>query len=221
MSIAERLELVRRRIDGACARSGRDPASVRLVAATKQVPVASILEAVHAGLRDVGENTVQEAATKKPALEAEASGVTWHFIGHLQRNKVPAAIGLFDIIQAVDSLRLAEALDRRATGMLTVLLEVNVGQEASKFGFRPDEVAAALQTMRGLRNLDVIGLMTVAPAAPDQEGVRPVFRTLKLLAASSGLRELSMGMSDDFEVAVEEGATMVRVGRAIFGERPR
>jgi len=235
MSIAENLAALRARIGAAAGRAGRDPAAVRLVGATKgglpggAAPEA-IAEAVEAGLRDIGENIVQGAALRRRQLGALDEAVCWHFIGHLQTNKAKAAVEAFDIIESVDSLRLAETLDRRTEGLqggrphgsiprLPVLLEVNVAREASKFGFGPSEVSAAVSAIARLPNLELRGLMTVAPAVRDPEEVRPVFCTLRQLAEANGLVELSMGMTDDFEVAVEEGATMVRIGRALFGER--
>lgn len=230
MSIAENLERVRARIAAAAARAGRDPGAVRIIgasAAYKGVSAAQIEEALDAGLRDFGENRVQEAQAHIRALGARASEATWHFIGHLQTNKARAAAGLFAIIHSVDSLRLAEQLSRHAAavlqerpGRLRVLLEVNVAGEASKFGFVPGEVGDAVARVGALPGLDLVGLMTVAPNVRDAEAVRPVFRQLRELAHANGLSELSMGMTDDFETAVEEGATMVRIGRAIFGERP-
>jgi uncharacterized pyridoxal phosphate-containing UPF0001 family protein len=143
-------------------------------------------------------------------------------VGHLQSNKVKVALDLFDIFQSVDSVRLGELLARRAGGKpVPVLLEVNVEGEASKFGLRPEEVPAALRTLRALPELEVRGFMTVAPLADNPETVRPVFRRLREMQDSLGLRELSMGMTDDFEVAIQEGATMVRIGRALFGPRPQ
>lgn len=218
MNLAANLAAVRERIRCACERAGRDPATVTLIGVSKRVPAERVIEALDADLRDLGENVVQEAAAKKPALERR--GVRWHLVGHLQRNKARAAIDLFDIIHSVDSVPLAEALSARASRKLQVLLQVNVAREASKFGFEPEAVAGALGRIGGLPNLEPIGLMTVAPIAADPESLRPVFRQLRQMAAANGLPGLSMGMSDDFEVAVEEGATFVRVGRAIFGERP-
>jgi pyridoxal phosphate enzyme (YggS family) len=218
MEIAAHLAEVRRRIEAACLRSGRDPARVTLIGATKGVDPARLDEAVRAGLGHVAENWVQEATAKKPAC---VTNPAWHLIGHLQRNKVREALRLFDMIGAVDSLRLAEEISRRASTPVPVLIEVNVGGEASKFGLAPGEVGAAVAAIGALPNIDLQGLMTVAPAAGDPEDVRPVFRTLRALADANGLREVSMGMTNDYEVAIEEGATMVRVGRAIFGERSR
>jgi pyridoxal phosphate enzyme (YggS family) len=190
-----------------------------LVGVTKTVPVSRVVEAIEAGLRDVGENFVQEAVAKRAAIGG--GDVRWHMIGHLQVNKVKPALQAFDIIQSVDSIRLAEALARRAIARVPVLLEVNVGGEATKSGFGPAQLGEAVRAVSRLPDLDLRGLMTVAPASPDPEMVRPCFRTMRELADANGLAELSMGMSDDFEVAIEEGATLVRVGRAIFGERTR
>jgi pyridoxal phosphate enzyme (YggS family) len=194
------------------------------------MPVSRILEAYEAGQRLFGENRVQEGVEKVETLRGQAPDVRWHLIGHLQSNKVKAAVEHFDVLESVDSLRLAEKLDERAAlrdRRLPVLLEVNVAGEESKSGF---SVAALRQDWPGLfqlRHLDVCGLMTVAPLAADPEAVRPVFRALRELrdelrdtSGRTELRELSMGMSGDFEVAIEEGSTIVRVGRAIFGDRP-
>ena len=219
VSVAENLGLIEERIEAAARRAGRDAASVRLVGVTKGVALAAVEAALAAGLRDLGENVVQDASERR-RLSARAGEAAWHFIGHLQTNKVRPALALFDIIESVDSLRLAEGLARRATGRLPILLEVNVAQETSKFGFSPDEVADAVSAVARLPSLELRGLMTVAPEVPDAEAVRPTFRALRELARVNGLTELSMGMSNDYEVAVEEGATLVRLGRAIFGERP-
>ncbi len=226
MTIAENVGRLRARIGGAAARAGRDPAGVRLIGAIKGVAPAAVEEALAAGLRDFGENFVQETERCMAALGLRAKDATWHFIGHLQTNKAAAALRLFAIIHSVDSLRLAEQLSRRASACLPegqarlrILLEVNVAGEASKFGFAPAEVAGAVASAGRLPDLDLVGLMTIAPATDNPETARPVFRELRELARANGLAELSMGMTDDFEVAIEEGATMVRVGRAIFGER--
>jgi hypothetical protein len=220
MTIAGNLASVRERIDAACARAGRSPDDVTLIGVSKTFPPEAIAEAYEAGLQDMGENRVQEAAPKIKALAARGVRPRWHLIGHLQTNKAQIATQLFAILHSVDSLRLAQALSRRAPEPVSILLEVNVAQEASKFGFAPQEVASALSAIASLPHIDVLGLMTVAPAVDDPEAVRPVFRRLRELRDALGLRELSMGMTGDFEVAIEEGATMVRVGRAIFGERP-
>jgi pyridoxal phosphate enzyme (YggS family) len=220
-AIAHNIAAIRQRMSAAADRAGRDPAGVCLVGASKTVDPERVLQALDAGLRDFGENFVQEAEDRIASLGSRADEVTWHFIGHLQTNKAGAALSLFDILESVHSIRLAEQISRRATQPIRILLEVNVAQEASKFGFAPAEVGAAVARVQQLPNLDLGGLMTIAPASPDPEVVRPVFRELRELAHANGLHELSMGMTDDFEVAIEEGAPMVRVGRAIFGERPR
>jgi pyridoxal phosphate enzyme (YggS family) len=224
--VRERLLRVRERIARAAFRAGRDPASVTLVGAAKTVDAARVREAVDAGLLDIGENWVQEAL---PKIAAVGPGPRWHFIGHLQRNKARAAARAFDVIHSLDSARVAQTLDRGARDAgrrLRVLLEVNVAGESSKFGVAPGAVADLLRAMRGLDHLVPVGLMTMAPLAGEPETVRWVFRTLREIRdrlrdgdGGSAFGELSMGMSGDFEVAVEEGSTMVRIGRAIFGER--
>ena len=219
MSIAASLARVRARIAAACERAGRSPDDVTLIGVTKGFPAEAAAEAHAAGLRDLGENRVQEAVAKIETLAAQGVRPRWHLVGHLQTNKVQTVVGRFAILHSVDSVRLAQALSRRADEQVSILLEVNVGQETSKFGFAPREVTAALHTISDLPNLTVGGLMTVAPIADDPDRTRPIFRRLRELRDELGLRELSMGMTDDFEVAIEEGATMVRVGRAIFGPR--
>lgn len=216
--IAVRLAQVRGRITAACERSGRSSEEVTLIAVSKGFSADAVREAAAAGLTDIGENRVQEAADKRPEL-ANVSGVTWHMIGHLQTNKVRAALGLFDVIHSVDSLRLAEAISNRALSEVPVFLEVNVSQEPTKTGFTIDEVSDAYSAAR-LPHLDIRGLMTIAPLTARSEDVRPIFRDLRQTAHGLGLRQLSMGMTNDYEVAIEEGATHVRIGRAIFGERP-
>jgi pyridoxal phosphate enzyme (YggS family) len=217
--VAENLARVRARIAAACARCGRSADDVTLVGVSKGHPPGVIEEAYVAGLRDFGENRVQEAATKIEPLRSAGVTPRWHLIGHLQRNKVPAALNLFDILHTVDSERLAEAVDLHATQRVNVLVEVNVAGEATKYGVTPADVPALVSRLRRLANLDVWGLMTVAPRADDPEDVRGVFRELRRLGDELGLRELSMGMTGDFEIAIEEGSTLVRVGRAIFGPR--
>jgi hypothetical protein len=221
MGIAENAARVREQIAAACARAGRSPEEVTLIAVTKGFPAEVAAEACAAGLADLGENRLQEAAPKIEALAAMGLRPRWHLVGHLQRNKAQTAMHLFAIIHSVDSVRLAETISRRAQGQVQVLIEVNVAQEASKFGFAPQDVPSALRETAALPHLDVRGLMTVAPLTNNPEAVRPVFRRLRELRDELGLRELSMGMTDDYEVAIEEGATMVRVGRAIFGSRPK
>ena len=219
MSMAENLEMIRERIARAAARAGRSPEEVTLVAISKTQDVSNIREAISLGITHIGENRVQEAQPKIVTLSAEGLRPTWHMVGHLQSNKAKAAAHLFDMIESVDSLHLAEAISRMAGRAVPILVEVNVTGEATKSGLPPGQVAEAVGRIRGLANIDVKGLMTVAPLTPDPEEVRPVFRQLRELGLSLGLRELSMGMTDDFEVAIEEGATIVRIGRAIFGQR--
>ena len=214
--VAENIASVRRRVAEAAGRAGRDPESVQLVAVSKGMSAAAVQAAQAARQRVFGENRVQEALPKIEALAPV--GLQWHLIGHLQRNKVSAAAA-FTMIESVDSLRLAQALDRTLPQPCRVLLEVNVSGEAAKWGFRPEDLEAALAAIRALPRLQVEGLMTVAPLVTDPEAVRPHFRTLCRLGEAHGLGSLSMGMSHDFEVAIEEGATSVRIGRAIFGAR--
>ena len=174
-------------------------------------------EAFQAGVRHFGENRVQEAEGKLAAAREMRAQMTWHMIGRLQGNKVKAAATLFDMIHSIDSVKLGEALNRRVARQMPVLLEVNVAGELTKRGFAPAEVSEAVRLVAALGNIDVRGLMTVAPATAEPEEARPFFRRLRDLATELGLPELSMGMTGDFEVAVEEGATMVRIGKGIFG----
>ena len=219
---------VRGRIDAACRRVGRDPGDVEIVAVTKTHGAEVVKEAWDAGLLIVGENKVQEAAWKKPA---SVSGPSWHLIGHLQSNKVRAALELFDFIHSVDSAKLADRINLIADeiGMSPhILLEVNVSGEKSKSGMKPEDVRAALEHIReACPRLTVEGLMTMAPFSSDPEDARPYFRRLRQMRDALeremgiGLPRLSMGMSGDYEVAVEEGATWVRLGTVLFGERPK
>jgi len=216
--IKENLENVRRRIEAACRRSARDTGSVRLVAVTKEAEVGQIIEALNLGVTEIGENRVKNALFKKDLLDGHI--FTLHMIGHLQSNKAGQAVRLFSVIHSVDSLKLAFTIDReakKAGKTQDILVEVNVSGEESKFGIRPEELDKFLEDAGRLKHLSVKGLMTMAPFNEEAEKARPYFRRLKELASSRALAELSMGMTQDFEVAVEEGATMVRVGRAIFG----
>ena len=218
--IAANLERVQERIARAAERAGRRPDDVLLIAVSKTVEPVRIRAALTAGVRALGENRVQEARTKIADL---GRPVPWHLIGPLQTNKVKDAVELFDMIQSVDRLALAQEIDRRARGRgptLDVLLEINVAGESTKSGFAPDALPGALDAVAALTSLRVRGLMAIPPAGEQPEASRAWFRTLASLARRHGLAELSMGMSGDFEVAVEEGATMVRVGTAIFGARP-
>ena len=219
-------ERVFERIAAACARAGRQPAEVTLVAVSKTVPAEALRDAVAAGLDLLGENRVQEGAAKVP----EVPGARWHLVGPLQSNKARRALEVFDAIQSVDSVELAQRLDRLAREVrpgtrYPVLLQVNVDDDPAKAGFAPWDLAVALETIDGLDGLDVRGLMTIGRLAERAEDARSTFRSLR--DTSERLRgvdarigaDLSMGMTDDFELAIEEGATIVRVGRAIFGER--
>ncbi len=225
MSILERVEQVHARIALACERVGRSPETVRLVAVSKKQPPEAVEEAVQAGLLLFGENRVQEAMHKIPECRG---GVTWHLIGHLQTNKVKSAVQLFDMIHSVDSLRLLEAVNTACVSAgLTrqVLIQVNTAGERSKFGLAPEALEPLLESATQLINVDVMGLMTMPPLTPDPEKVRTFFEATRALrdrvSVSTGfaLDELSMGMSHDMEVAIEEGATFVRVGTDLFGKR--
>lgn len=214
----ENVAAVRSRIEAACARSGRNASEVMLVAVSKTFPAEAVEEALAAGVTDVGENRVQEARDKKPSVRAKGR---WHLIGHLQSNKAKDAVRLFDMIQSVDSEALAEKLARAAEGegkRQELLLQVNIGREPQKSGIDPGDVERLAASIRQVAALDLQGLMAIPPVG-EAEQTRRWFRELRLLRDAVGAQHLSMGMSEDFEVAVEEGSTMVRVGRAIFGAR--
>jgi pyridoxal phosphate enzyme (YggS family) len=218
--IRTNLERVRARIARAAERAGRRPDDVLLVAVSKTVDAERVRAAVTAGVSALGENRVQEAKEKVALL---GHPVPWHLIGHLQTNKVKDALAIFDVIQSLDRLELAQECDRRARArgrVVEALLEVNVAGEASKGGFAPGAVPAALEAIARLDHIHLQGLMAIPPAVERAEDARGWFRALRELAERHGLKEISMGMSADFEVAVEEGATIVRVGTAIFGARP-
>ena len=228
--IAERVAAVRERIARAAERAGRRPAEVTLVAVSKTFPPEAVREAFATGLRDFGENKVQEAEEKARALaDLRAQGLVWHLVGHLQKNKARRAVAVFDRVQSVDDAELGERLEHAAAEqrkLLPVLVQVDLAGEQTKFGLDEAHLDPVLEALRGLKSVRVEGLMTLPPYDPDPERVRPYFRRLRELRdralARSELEgaELSMGMSHDLEVAVEEGATIVRVGTAIFGERP-
>ncbi len=206
------------RIAAACDRGARNRADVRLVAVTKTFPASDVDEAILAGMTDVGENKVQEARDKKPAV---AGAARWHLIGHLQSNKAKDAVQLFDVIQTIDSEALAEKIARAAESVgkvQDVLLQVNIGREPQKSGVAPEETPALAKRIAAFSSLRLAGLMTIPPVGEAEE-LRPYFRELRAMRDDLGLMELSMGMSDDFEIAIEEGATIIRVGRAIFGQR--
>ena len=221
--IAERLAAVRERIRAAAERVGRDPADVCLVGVSKTKPAAAVVEAVRAGLTHLGENRVQEGVAKIAEVrEAGTAPPVWDLIGRLQRNKARHAAQAFDVIETVDSERLGLELDRRAREAgrtLEVQVQVDLSGEAQKGGVSPDELRSLLAASASWANLRVTGLMAIPAAVPEAEQNRPAFARLRQLRDELGLRELSMGMSADFEVAIEEGATRVRVGTAIFGAR--
>jgi len=225
MDLAANLETIRRRIKTACDRSDREPNSVTLLAVTKTQPPETVDAAAALGLLVFGENKVQEANAKIPLCSAR---LRWHFIGHLQSNKCRDAVHLFQMIQGVDSLSLAQEINKRASEAaksMPVLLEVNLAGEASKFGYQPQALLSELKQLSALPRIEVQGLLTVPPWSPDAENSRPHFRRLRELkqkceqVLGMPLPHLSMGMTGDFEVAIEEGATIVRIGTALFGPR--
>ena len=216
--VATNYRRIMERIEAAAARAGRDPKSVRLIAVTKSVSPDRIREAVDCGVTNIGENRLQEALPKREALDGLK--LTWHFIGHLQTNKAKKVVDAFDWIHSVDRADLAEKLNEHSVRKrLPVLLEVRLGGEASKSGAEPDATPVLVNIVRGCDNLDLRGLMTIPPYFEDPEQSRPWFKGLHAQARAYRLSELSMGMSNDFEVAIEEGATMIRVGTALFGAR--
>lgn len=228
LEISQNLKTVQRRIAETCTRCGRDPGAVRLVSVSKTMSVETVLLAIQAGADIFGENYIQEAREKCGIL-AEFQ-VSWHFIGHLQTNKAKYAVKLFELIHSVDSLRLAAELDREARKIgkvQKVLIQVNIGKEASKSGIDAESTEALIRSISVFPNISVQGLMVIPPFFDEPERVRPYFRELRELRdlldeqAIAGIRmyELSMGMTGDFEAAIEEGATLVRIGTAIFGER--
>ena len=226
----ERLRSVREKIAAAARRSGRDPSAIQVLGASKLVSVERIRLAVSAGLEHLGENRVQEAGGKIDELDDLEPPPTWHLIGHLQSNKARHAVRMFDWIHSVDSFSLAVELDRRAAGRdapLNVLLEVNTTGEAAKFGVNPSQLLETVEQIGRLPHLRVRGLMTLGRLSSDPEDARPAFRSLAELLEQARekfpelpLEHLSMGMSGDYEVAVEEGATWVRIGTGLFGARP-
>ena len=238
-SLAENINRVRTRMTAACSRAGRDPSEVALVAVSKTVSAEAVLEAHRLGLCNFGENRLEEAKEKISNVKSQSPNrqteIKWHLVGHLQSRKVREAVDLFDVIHSVDSVKLADKLSRlcvEAGRVMPILLECNVSGEASKYGFSLSTVAgrerwwADVEAIFKLSGVRVEGLMTVAPIVADPNGARPFFHALRQLRddlaarfPQTGWRHLSMGMTDDFEVAIEEGATIVRIGRAIFGER--
>ena len=222
-SLARNLEAIRETIARSAERAGRDPNEIVLVAVTKGFAVERIREALAAGLRILGENRVQEALPKID--EIGPAGVDWHLIGHLQTNKVKFIEGRFRMVQSLDSVGLAQALERRIESPIDVLVEVNVAEEPQKTGVTPSDLAALAAAVNAAQHLRLRGLMTVAPMADDPQSVRPVFAGLRALRDTTSqqlglaLPVLSMGMTHDYAIAVEEGATMLRLGRALFGPR--
>ena len=225
--IRENLESVRKRVETACEKAGRSRNEVTLIAVSKTKPLDMLKEAYQGGARDFGENKVQELIDKIPEMPSD---IRWHMIGHLQRNKIKYIIDKVDMIHSVDSFRLAEAIEHEAAKhelVMPILLEVNVAEEDTKFGLKMEEVIPLLEKISGFSHIQVEGLMTIAPFVDDPEENRQVFRDLKQLSVdisqknmnNINMRVLSMGMTGDYQVAVEEGATMVRVGTGIFGAR--
>ncbi|MGH7953360.1 MAG: YggS family pyridoxal phosphate-dependent enzyme [Limisphaerales bacterium] len=227
VDFAENLNLIQQRIRAACRRAGRDENSVLLLAVSKTHMAEMIQAAMNCGQIFFGENKIQEAKAKIPLSPGKAR---WHFIGHLQSNKVRDAVELFEMIQSVDSLALAREISRRceqAAKTMPILLEVNVAGEASKFGYKPGQLLAELKELNSLSKIEVHGLMAIPPYTTEPEKARPYFHRLRELKLEceellgAALPHLSMGMSGDFEVAIEEGATMVRIGTALFGQRQK
>ena len=224
-SMEERLAQVRARIETACANAGRDPSTVRLVAVSKTYGPEVIREAAACGVEVFGENRVQEAAAK---IDLAPPGLEWHLVGHLQTNKARQAVRLFDLVHSVDSPKLLEAVERLAAeegGIQAVLIQVNVAGEDSKFGLAPEEGLRVIESAQAFMPVDIRGLMTMPPFTPDPEQAAPHFCALRRLRdewktrTGLALDELSMGMSHDFEIAIREGATLIRVGTALFGKR--
>ena len=218
-SIAANHHHILERIRQAASRAGRDADSVQLIAVTKTVSVERIQEAASCGITHIGENRVQEALAKREALAS--AGLTWHFIGHLQTNKAKKVAENFDCVDSIDRLEAAEALARYVSGRprLPVLIEVKLKDEPNKSGAAEEELPALVSAIQRIESLELRGLMAVPPPVENPEDARPWFRRLRELAENFGLAELSMGMTHDFEIAVEEGATMVRIGTGLFGER--
>jgi pyridoxal phosphate enzyme (YggS family) len=218
-SIERNVEILRDRIEKACHRSNRDVSEVKLIAVTKNFDSQAVRTALDCGLRDFGENRVQEASSKYAELADVRSKISLHYIGHLQSNKIRDALQIVDIIHSVDTVHLAELISEKAGRPVPVFLQVNLAGEHAKYGFSRDALDTAVGSISALPNIVILGLMTIAPITNEAEEIRPLFASLRSLNSAYGFKELSMGMTDDFEVAVEEGATMIRIGRAIFGAR--
>lgn len=224
------LKMIRGRMASACARASRPPENVTLVGVSKTIPVADILSAYQSGVLCFGENRVQEAASKIPELKSQGARAQWHLVGHLQTNKVKPALDLFEVIQSVDRLALAEALEKRAEQLnrsVEIFAQVNTSGESTKYGVAPHEAASLARELSAFPHLRLTGLMTIGALTTDLPRLRQCFSMLRELAAEIAalhlpnvtMQNLSMGMTDDFEIAIEEGATHVRIGRALFGER--
>lgn len=228
--IGTNIEQIRNRIAWRCQAAGRSPAEIILLAVSKTFSADNVAEAVHHGVRDIGENYVQELLQKRSSLNDNQ--VRWHFIGHLQSNKVKQIIDWIHLIHAIDTVGLAKEVNHRAHSAnrtVDILLEVNTTGESSKFGLEPDHTVEFVKQLEALENIKICGLMTIGPFLPDPEGSRPMFRQLRLLKdeiarlhqRNVSMKHLSMGMTGDFEVAIDEGATILRIGTAIFGSRKR
>ncbi len=224
------LEMIRARIASSCTRVGRRPEEVTLVGVSKTIPAAEVFSAYRSGILCFGENRVQEAAAKIPELQAQGVQAQWHLLGHLQTNKVKSALELFDVIQSVDRLSLAEVLQKRAEQIkrnLEIFAQVNTSGESTKYGVAPQEAVSLARELSTFSHLRLTGLMTIGALTSDTHRLRQCFRALRELAANIAalhlpnvkMQHLSMGMTDDFEIAIAEGATHVRIGRALFGER--
>ena len=226
MSVRENIALVLQRISSTALKAGRKPEEVELICVTKEADVHAVREAISCGITDVGENRVQDAISKYTSI---GDAVRWHMIGHLQSNKAKPAVEIFHLLHSVDSLKLMEEMDKhsvRINKIQEILIQVNVSGEKQKFGIDPQGLNELIMAAPGFKHIKVVGLMTIAPLVDKQELARPFFRRLKQIAdeiralriEGVEMRELSMGMTQDFEVAIEEGSTMVRIGRAIFRE---
>ncbi len=218
-TIKANLQDIQDRIDRACSRSQRTPSDITVIAITKLVDASTLRTAYECGIKEFGENRVQDAEKKIRELSDIKQNITWHMVGHLQSNKAKLAAELFDIIHSVDSVKVAQILDQHTPKPLPVLIQVNVSGEMAKYGVSIDKAPVLVDEVRRLSNLKIIGLMTIAPLVDNPANIRPVFQELRRVRDRLGLEHLSMGMTDDFEIAVEEGATILRIGRAIFKDR--
>ena len=225
--IKQNLALVKERIEKAAKRAGRNPAEIRLVSVTKTATIGQFREAISSGISDIGENRVKDALLKYDSLGELAKGMKWHMIGHLQTNKTAKCLKIFDVIHSLDSIGLAHEIDKQAGiigRQVDCFIEINISGEASKYGISPDDAYSFVKQISHFSNINIAGLMTMAPISECPEAVRPYFKRLRCLRDSlrhgrienPGIKELSMGMTQDFEVAIEEGATFVRIGSAIF-----